>query len=142
MLWTIGAAGSVLLITLASLVALMMSAASSAAIAAAALAGAGSTVVAARWARAAYVRWRWSAGARALELRHGVVIAHHSVIPYHRLQQIDIVRGPLERVLGLATLTLRTAAATTDAQIPGIDAAAADALRRLLLERAGHDDAV
>ena len=65
-----------------------------------------------------------------------------SLVPYHRIQQIDVTRGPLERALGLSHLVLRTASATSDGMIPGIPAERADELRRLLLERAGLDDAV
>ena len=90
----------------------------------------------------AWRRWRWSAWADALELRHGVVVHRASLVPYHRIQQIDVERGPLERMLGLAHLVLRTASATTDAVLPGIPAEEADDLRRHLLARAGVDDAV
>jgi hypothetical protein len=61
-------------------------------------------------------------------------------MPYHRLQQVDEGQGPLERWLGMATVKLRSAAATTDATIPGIAAADVDELRRLLMQRAGRDD--
>jgi membrane protein YdbS with pleckstrin-like domain len=93
-------------------------------------------------AGAVWRRWRWRALDDALELRHGLVVVHESLVPYRRIQQIDIERGPIERWLELSTLMLRTAAATTDAKIPGIPAAHAAGLRELLLERAGLDDAV
>jgi membrane protein YdbS with pleckstrin-like domain len=94
------------------------------------------------WARAAWVRFRWAEGPDALELRHGVVVHRSSFVPYHRLQQIDVERGPLERMAGLAELVLRTASATTDARLPGLAEAEAHRLRVHLLERAGVDDAV
>jgi membrane protein YdbS with pleckstrin-like domain len=99
-------------------------------------------VAAALGARMSWSRWRWSAWPDALELRHGVIVAHESLVPYHRIQQIDIERGPVDRALGLSSLVLRTASATTDGKIPGISAATADALRVRLLTRAGADDAV
>ncbi len=86
-------------------------------------------------------RWRWAAGDGALELRHGVVRRVHSSVPYHRIQQIDVAQGPIEQWLGLATLVLRTAAATSDGAIPGIPFESADELRKNLLRRAGRDDA-
>ena len=67
---------------------------------------------------------------------------HASVVPYHRIQQIDIHRDPIDRLLGLSKLILRTAAATSDATLPGIAAAHADELRHALLHRSGRDDAV
>jgi uncharacterized protein len=98
--------------------------------------------VAGPWVAAAWRRWRWATGADAIELHHGVVFHSASFVPYQRVQQIDVVSGPIERALGLASVVVRTAAATTDARIPGIAAADADATRLLLLERAGLDDAV
>jgi membrane protein YdbS with pleckstrin-like domain len=94
------------------------------------------------WARLEWSRWSWSVYDDALELRHGVVNHELSLVPFHRIQQIDLHRDPVERALGLSTLVLRTAAATSDAHIPGIDADQADDLRHRLLARAGLDDAV
>ena len=93
----------------------------------------------ARWR---YARWSWTAWPDALELAHGRVVHRASLVPYHRIQQIDISRGPFARTFGLSTLILRTAAATSDAELPGIGADHAEALRRELLARAGVDDAV
>ena len=93
-------------------------------------------------ARLAWSRWTWTAHDDALELRHGVFVAAASLVPYHRIQQIDLRRGPLQRLLGVSQLVLRTAAATTDASLPGLGVAQADDLRYELLKRAGLDDAV
>jgi hypothetical protein len=93
-------------------------------------------------ADALWRRWRWRALDDALELRHGLVVVRESLVPYRRIQQIDVERGPIERMLELSTLVLRTAAATTDAKLPGIPAAHAAGLREVLLARAGIDDAV
>lgn len=86
--------------------------------------------------------WGWAAWDDALELHHGVISQRASVVPYHRIQQIDIHRDLVDRMMGLSKLILRTAAATTDATLPGISAAHADELRHRLLQRSGHDDAV
>jgi membrane protein YdbS with pleckstrin-like domain len=94
------------------------------------------------WAHLEWTRWTWSAWDDALELKHGVVSRHESLVPYHRIQQIDVERDPLERLVGLSSLILRTAAATTDAKLPGIAVDHADFLRHELLRRAGIDDAV
>jgi membrane protein YdbS with pleckstrin-like domain len=96
---------------------------------------AGSAVWSYRW-------WSWAAGDDAIEITHGIFFRHVSVVPYHRIQQIDIDRDPFERMLGIATLVLRSAAATTDAKVPGIGLDHSDAFRRVLLERSGSDDAV
>ena len=92
--------------------------------------------------RASYRHWRYEVAADALELRHGVVRRIHSAIPYFRVQHIDVAQGPVERAVGLARLVVHTASAGTDATIPGIAAVDAEGLRRLILARAGHGDAV
>lgn len=89
-----------------------------------------------------YRWWSWAACDDSVEVTHGIFIRHVSVVPYHRIQQIDIDRDPFERMLGIATLVLRSAAATTDAKVPGIDLDQSDAFRRVLLARSGSDDAV
>lgn len=90
----------------------------------------------------AHARWSWALTDHALELDHGVWWQQTSAVPYPRLQQIDVEQGPLERRLGLVTLHLRTAAASSDGHIPGIAADRADEVRTRILERAGRGDAV
>jgi uncharacterized protein len=95
------------------------------------------------WApRASYRHWSYELAEEALELRHGIMQRTHSAIPYWRVQYIDVQQGPIERALGLSRLVVHTAAASTDAQVPGIAADRAEALRRVLLARAGTGDAV
>jgi len=93
-------------------------------------------------AGANYRHWSYELAEEALELRHGILQRTHSAIPYWRVQYIDVQQGPIERALGLSRLVVHTAAASTDAQIPGIAADRAEALRRVLLARAGTGDAV
>lgn len=94
------------------------------------------------WAtRLAWRNWGFAVGARALHLDHGVFTRRSSTIPFHRVQHIDLEAGPVERRLGLTTLVLRTASATSDSTVPGIDTAAAEDLRRRILERVGSGDA-
>lgn len=91
---------------------------------------------------ARYRSWRYETAENALELRHGIVERVHSAIPYYRVQYIDIVQGPVERAVGLATLKVHTAAASSDSTIPGIPVGEAEALRRQILARTGAGDAV
>jgi membrane protein YdbS with pleckstrin-like domain len=59
----------------------------------------------------------------------GILFKRLVVVPYGRMQQVDVRRGPIERYLGLATVQLHTAAATTDASIPGLEPGEAARLR-------------
>lgn len=92
--------------------------------------------------RLGYDAWRFELTASTLELRRGVVVRRHSAIPYFRVQHIDITRSPFERALGLSQLVVRTAAATTDARLPGIAERDAELLRDVILARTGSGDAV
>jgi membrane protein YdbS with pleckstrin-like domain len=73
--------------------------------------------------------WGYAERKDDLMVRRGVLIRRHSVIPYGRMQYIDVTAGPLERSLGLATVRMHTAAAASDARIPGLERASAAALR-------------
>ena len=73
--------------------------------------------------------WGYAERDDDLMVRRGVLIRRQSVIPYGRMQFIDVTAGPVERTLGLATLRMHTAAAASDARIPGLDQAQAAKLR-------------
>lgn len=64
-----------------------------------------------------------------LVVRRGVLVRRTSVVPYGRMQYVDVTAGPFDRRLGIATVTLHTAAAATDAYVPGLLADEAARLR-------------
>lgn len=99
-------------------------------------------VVLFRVTAAAFARWRIVLADDALELRHGFFVHRRSLIPWYRVQHIDVGAGPLARALGLAYLVVHTASAATDAEIPGISAERAETLRHTILERSGTRDGV
>ena len=78
--------------------------------------------------------WGYAEREDDLLVRRGVMFARLSVVPYGRMQFIDVTRGPLERTFGLATVRLHTAAAATDARIPGLTREEAARLRDRLAE--------
>jgi uncharacterized protein len=78
--------------------------------------------------------WGYAERHEDLMVRRGVLIRRESVIPYGRMQFIDVTAGPVERSLGLATLRMHTAAAASDARIPGLEREAAARLRDQLAE--------
>ena len=65
----------------------------------------------------------------------GILFRRLVVVPYGRMQLVDLTAGPLDRALGVATVQLHTAAATTDATIPGLPPEDAGALRDRLAAR-------
>lgn len=59
----------------------------------------------------------------------GIMFRRLVVVPYGRMQLVDVTAGPFDRWLGITTVQLHTAAATTDASIPGLPPDQAAALR-------------
>jgi len=73
--------------------------------------------------------WGYAEREDDLLVRHGLFMRKLSIVPYARMQFVDVTVGPMERMFGLATVTMHTAAAASDAQIPGLPAAEAARLR-------------
>jgi membrane protein YdbS with pleckstrin-like domain len=78
--------------------------------------------------------WAYAERDEDLLVRRGVLFSRLSVVPYGRMQFIDVTAGPIERSFGLATVRLHTAAAASDARIPGLSGDEAARLRDRLAE--------
>jgi hypothetical protein len=79
--------------------------------------------------RRRYLAWGYAERVDDLLVRRGVMIRRLTVVPYGRMQFVDVTAGPVDRIYGLATVQLHTAAAATDAKIPGLTLAEAERLR-------------
>lgn len=93
---------------------------------------------------AAWVTWMVPRQVRAigyaerpddLLIRRGIMFRSLVVVPYGRMQFVDVEAGPLDRSFRLASLQLHTASAHTDASIPGLEPAQAARLRDSLAAR-------
>ena len=79
--------------------------------------------------RGRYRAWGYAERGDDLLVRRGLLVRRLSVVPYGRMQLIEVTAGPIDRIFGLATVQLHTASASTDARIPGLAAAEAQRLR-------------
>jgi uncharacterized protein len=79
--------------------------------------------------------WGYAERADDLLVTRGVLRRQLVVVPYGRMQFVDVTAGPLDRRFGLATVQLHTAAAATDATIPGLVPTEAARLRDRLAAR-------
>ncbi|WP_251150133.1 PH domain-containing protein [Cellulosimicrobium sp. Marseille-Q4280] len=70
-----------------------------------------------------------------LLIRKGIMFRSLVVVPYGRMQYVDVQAGPLARRLRIAQIQLHTASASTDAMIDGLEPAEADRLRDRLASR-------
>lgn len=79
--------------------------------------------------------WAWAEREADLFVRHGLLVRRLEVVPYGRMQQVEVTAGPLQRRAHIATVTLHTAAPGSDARILGVPAAEASRLRDRLTAR-------
>ena len=70
-----------------------------------------------------------------LLVRRGILFRQLVVVPYGRMQYVDVSSGPVARSFGIATVQLHTAAPGTDATIPGLPPQEAARLRDRLASR-------
>lgn len=86
----------------------------------------------------AWRRWRYRTDERVVVVEHGVIVFRSVLVPLSRIQHVDVQRGPVERVFGLATVVVTTAGTGSDAVvIPGLRPEVATALRDHLMRRSG-----
>ncbi len=83
-----------------------------------------------RW----FERWGYAERSEDIYVSHGRMFRQLTVTPYGRMQIVKVQSGPIERALGLASVELVTASASTNARIPGLPAAEAARLRDRLSE--------
>jgi len=87
------------------------------------------------WSSIEWLRRTYTLEGGALRLEEGVLSRQLRAVPFDRIQQVDLVRKPLHRLLGVATLRVETAgggrAAEVDLDV--VTLAEAQALRSSLL---------
>ena len=79
--------------------------------------------------------WGYAERAEDLLITHGIVFRQLVVVPYGRMQFVDMSAGPIERWAGIVTVQLHTASAASDARIPGLLPNEGARLRDRLAER-------
>ncbi len=87
------------------------------------------TAVVLRFLRNRVRSWAYQERDEDLVVKRGVAFRRLSVVPYGRMQFVDVTAGPIERLFKLSTIKLHTAAAATDARIPGLEQDEAARLR-------------
>jgi membrane protein YdbS with pleckstrin-like domain len=86
---------------------------------------------------ARFDRWRYELQEDALYLERGVVTQVETAVPFVRVQHVDTQRGPIARLLGMASVVVYTAGSRgADVTIPGLAPDRAEALRNRLRQLA------
>lgn len=74
-------------------------------------------------------RWGYAERDEDLYITRGALRRRLVVVPYGRMQYVDVQAGPLDRAYGIARIQLHTASPGTSAQIPGLPTDEAARLR-------------
>ncbi len=72
-------------------------------------------------------------------VRRGIMFRRLDIVPYGRIQYVDIQEGPIARKLGIARIQLHTASAHTDAALDGLPVEQAARLRDLLVANGAYN---
>jgi uncharacterized protein len=73
--------------------------------------------------------WGYAEREEDLYVKHGVMFRRLVVVPYGRMQYVDVQSGPLEQLFKIASVHLHTASPGTSARIPGLPSVEAARLR-------------
>jgi putative membrane protein len=87
------------------------------------------------WSSIEWLRRTYALEGGALRLEEGVLSRQLRAVPFDRIQQVDLIRKPLHRLLGVATLRVETAGGGSAAEVDldVVTLAEAQALRSSLL---------
>ena len=92
-----------------------------------------------------YARYRYIITDDAIDIRKGIVILRHIVVPIERVHQVEVVRGPINNLFGLADLQVTTADGQAEIEYLDNDVAdsIADDLNRIVnsIVRGRNEDA-
>ncbi|MFY1621392.1 PH domain-containing protein [Micromonospora sp. WMMD736] len=86
---------------------------------------------------------RWEISDQAVFTRTGAIVQERRIAPISRVQTVDTYRGPLDRLFGLANVTVTTASSAGAVRIVALDSEVADAVVAQLTDIAalGTEDA-
>ena len=100
------------------------------------------------WAKLTYHFYRYELLDTGFRKESGVIYKKYVTIPYDRIQNVDINRGILARILGLSDINIQTAGASAtvsrygvmgggaEGRLPGVSMAVGEQLRDELIQRA------
>lgn len=101
------------------------------------------------WAKLSYSAFKYEITEDAVRIERGVISKKYVSIPYERIQNVDILRGPLVRLLKLSDLQIQTAGASyspinkkfvSEGRLPGLSVSDAEEMRNTLIQRTKESD--
>jgi putative membrane protein len=95
-----------------------------------------------RWA---YRNWKYELTQDSLKIEKGVIIKKYKSIPYERIQNVDITRGIIARIVGFSTIDIQTAGYSayaakggmgqSEGHLPALSIEAAEKIREFLMKK-------
>ncbi len=80
-----------------------------------------------------YRRWGYDMGDEQLRVLRGFLWRTDTIVPFNRIQHIDVAQGPLQRLFGLSTLIVHTAGTHNSiVTLPGLATTDAEAMRETI----------
>lgn len=81
-----------------------------------------------------YARYRYQITEDRVDVRCGVLVIRHILVPIERVHQVEVSRGPINTLLGLADVTITTAGGDATIEYLEIEEAekVADLLNKLI----------
>jgi len=87
-----------------------------------------------------YRRLRYALSERMLQVVRGWLFHTDTIVPLVRVQHLDVVRGPFDKMFGTATLVLHTAGTHNSiVTVPGLAPDQAEAMREIIREHVRTD---
>jgi len=100
------------------------------------------------WAKLTWKNYTYQLKDEAIEIQRGVIWKRLSSIPYERVQNVDVLRGILARLLGLSDLQIQTAgysgavsgfglfSLASEGRLPGLNQQVALSLKEEIIKKA------
>lgn len=63
-----------------------------------------------------YARYRYRIGEDRIDVRRGIIFISHEIVPVERIHQLEVSRGPIDNMFGLADVTITTAGGVASIQ--------------------------
>lgn len=81
-----------------------------------------------------YARYRYQITEDKVDVRYGILVIRHILVPIERVHQVEVSRGPIDTILGLGDVTITTAGGEATINYLEIEEAEkiADRLNRLI----------
>ncbi|MBU0957208.1 MAG: PH domain-containing protein [Nanoarchaeota archaeon] len=98
------------------------------------------------YARMSYNRWFYEFTSDSLRLERGIIWKRYSNVPYERVQNVDIYRGILARMIGFSSVMIQTAGYSyhprgggmSEGYLPAINPKHAEEIREFLMKKISH----